>query len=282
MKGALDALAQGSQSQRPKKIYSLGPLIHNKAALDDLQKKGLLILDEAQIDSLDSDCKVLVRAHGVSPFVMERIKATGAQVIDATCPRVALSQKRAAEFSEKGMFVILAGDKGHAEVKAVEGSALFAATGGKTKTAGGRFVLVQSADEAAGLDANPEMDGNAVLLSQTTFSPEEYKKIASILSGKIKGLKVFNTICPATGQRQKALEELSKKVDALVVVGGKKSANSQRLYELAKSLCPNSYFVESAGELPKDFGGAKVVGLTAGASSPDFIVDAVERKILSF
>lgn len=292
MKGALDALAQGSQSQKPKKIYSLGPLIHNKAALDDLQKKGLLILDEAQIDSLDSDCKVLVRAHGVSPFVLERIKATGAQVIDATCPRVALSQKRAAEFSEKGMFVILAGDKGHAEVKAVEGSALFAATygkaktaggatenSGKAKTAGGRFVLVQSADEAAGLDANPEMDGNAVLLSQTTFSPEEYKKIASILSGKIKGLKVLNTICPATGQRQKALEELSKKVDALVVVGGKKSANSQRLYELAKSLCPNSYFVESAGELPKDFGGAKVVGLTAGASSPDFIVDAVERKL---
>lgn len=270
-------------TQKPKKIYSLGPLIHNKAALDDLQKKGLKILQENQIDSLDNDSLVIVRAHGVSPFVLERIKASGAQVIDATCPRVALSQRRAAEFSAKGMFVILTGDKGHAEVKAVEGSALFAAeTSEKAKKAAaklGRFILVQSADEAARFDASAEMENNAVLLSQTTFSPEEYKKIASILSDKIKGLKVFDTICPATGERQKALAELSKKVDALVVVGGKKSANSERLYELAKSLCANSYFVESAEELPKDFGGAKVVGITAGASSPDFVVDAVEHKL---
>ncbi len=265
-------------AQKPKKIYSLGPLIHNKAALDDLQKKGLKILQENQIDSLDKDSLVIVRAHGISPFVLEQIKAAGAQIIDATCPRVALSQRRAAEFSAKGMFVILTGDKGHAEVKAVEGSALFAAQGCKPKS-GGRFILVQSADEAARFDASAEMENNAVLLSQTTFSPEEYKKIASILSDKIKGLKVFDTICPATGERQKALAELSKKVDALVVVGGKKSANSERLYELAKSLCANSYFVESAEELPKDLGGAKVVGITAGASSPDFVVDAVERKL---
>lgn len=278
IKSALDALGLEDAAQKPKKIYSLGPLIHNKAALDDLQKKGLKILQENQIDSLDKDSLVIVRAHGVSPFVLEQIKAAGAQIIDATCPRVALSQRRAAEFSAKGMFVILTGDKGHAEVKAVEGSALFAAQGCKPKS-GGRFILVQSADEAARFDASAEMENNAVLLSQTTFSPEEYKKIASILSDKIKGLKVFDTICPATGERQKALAELSKKVDALVVVGGKKSANSERLYELAKSLCANSYFVESAEELPKDFGGAKVVGITAGASSPDFVVDAVERKL---
>ncbi len=278
IKSAFDALGLEDAAQKPKKIYSLGPLIHNKAALDDLQKKGLKILQENQIDSLDKDSLVIVRAHGVSPFVLEQIKAAGAQIIDATCPRVALSQRRAAEFSAKGMFVILTGDKGHAEVKAVEGSALFAAQGCKPKS-GGRFILVQSADEAARFDASAEMENNAVLLSQTTFSPEEYKKIASILSDKIKGLKVFDTICPATGERQKALAELSKKVDALVVVGGKKSANSERLYELAKSLCANSYFVESAEELPKDFGGAKVVGITAGASSPDFVVDAVERKL---
>jgi 4-hydroxy-3-methylbut-2-enyl diphosphate reductase len=278
IKSALDALGLEDAAQKPKKIYSLGPLIHNKAALDDLQKKGLKILQENQIDSLDKDSLVIVRAHGISPFVLEQIKAAGAQIIDATCPRVALSQRRAAEFSAKGMFVILTGDKGHAEVKAVEGSALFAAQGCKPKS-GGRFILVQSADEAARFDASAEMENNAVLLSQTTFSPEEYKKVASILTDKIEGLKVFDTICPATGERQKALAELSKKVDALVVVGGKKSANSERLYELAKSLCANSYFVESAEELPKDLGGAKVVGITAGASSPDFVVDAVERKL---
>lgn len=283
VQSALDALAAGAAAQKPKKIYSLGPLIHNKAALDDLQKKGLLILDENQIEILDENCAVIVRAHGVSPLVTERIKARGAQVIDATCPRVALSQRRAAEFSAKGMFVILAGDKGHAEVKAVEGSAT--ESGGaeivcKPGTArGGRFVLVQNADEAAALEVLPQMNENAVLLSQTTFAPDEFKKISEILSKKISGLKVFDTICPATGQRQKALAALAKKTDALVVVGGKKSANSLRLYELAKSLCPRSFFAESAADLPADFGGAKVVGIAAGASSPDFVIDAVERKI---
>ena len=283
MKSALDALGTEDGMQKPKKIYSLGPLIHNQIALEQLSDKGLIILQENQIDSLDNDCLVIVRAHGVSPFVLERIKASGAQVIDATCPRVALSQRRAAEFSQKGMFVILTGDKGHAEVKAVEGSALFAAeTSEKAKKTAaklGRFILVQSAAEAAALKIEPEMQENSVLLSQTTFSPEEYKKIALILSEKIKGLKVLDTICPATAQRQKALVELAKKVDALVVVGGKKSANSERLYELAKSLKPSAFFVESAEDLPKDFGGAKTIGLTAGASSPDFVIDAVEERI---
>ena len=295
MKGALDALGADDGGQKPKKIYSLGPLIHNQIALDRLSQKGLKILKEEQIESLGQDSLVIVRAHGVSPQVMERIKERGAKVVDATCPRVALSQRRAAEFSAMGMFVILTGDKGHAEVKAVEGSALFAQTDSKPKNAAaqnegkpknappklGRFILVQNAEEAAALKIEPSMQNNSVLLSQTTFSPEEYKKIAEVLGQKIQGLKVFDSICPATGERQKALAALADKVDALVVVGGKKSANSQRLYELAKSLCPSSYFVESADDLPNDFGGAKVVGIAAGASSPDFVIDAVENAIKS-
>ncbi len=283
MKSAIDALDSGESAQKPKKIYSLGPLIHNQSALDRLKEKGLLILQENQIQSLDKDCLVIVRAHGVSPLVLDRIKKTGARLVDATCPRVALSQRRAAEFSAKGMFVILAGDKGHAEVKAVEGSAV-CASGGQNdsckKEAGGRFILVQNAMEAEGLSLFPQMKNNAVLLSQTTFSPEEFKKISAILEKKIEGLKIFDTICPATGERQKALLDLSKKVDALVVVGGKKSANSLRLFELAKSVCKAAYFVESAEDLPDDFGGGKIIGLAAGASSPDFVIDQVEQKIL--
>ncbi len=280
MKSALDALGADSSLQKPKKIYSLGPLIHNQIALEKLKEKGLEILSESQIDSLDNDCVVIVRAHGVSPCVLERIKAHGARIVDATCPRVALSQRRAAEFAAKGMFVILAGDAGHAEVKAVEGSALCSAeTVCKPETCAGPFLLVQNADEARALDVLPQMQENAVLLSQTTFSPKEFEKISEILSKKISGLKVFETICPATGERQKALADLAQKVDAIVVVGGKKSANSLRLFELAKSLCAASYFVEGADDLPKDFGAASTVGLTAGASSPDFVIDAVESRL---
>ncbi len=305
VQSAYDALDAADSGLRKPKIFSLGPLIHNQIALDKLKERGLEILLEKQIDSLGKDCVVIVRAHGVSPLVLERIKARGAQIVDATCPRVALSQRRAAEFSQKGMFVILAGDAGHAEVKAVEGSALFSTPaaeteskvkkGGGTQSVGkpgkgaeiackpetcaGRFVLVQNALEAEALSVQPQMRGNSVLLSQTTFSPLEYKKISQILCKKIDGLKVFDTICPATGERQAALAELCKKVDALVVVGGKKSANSERLFELAKSLCPASYFVESADGLPKDFGGAQVVGIAAGASSPDFVIAEVESRI---
>ena len=295
VQSANDALDAACSSLRKPKIFSLGPLIHNQIALDKLKARGLEILSEDKIDSLDEDCVVIVRAHGVSPFVMERIAARGAQIVDATCPRVALSQRRAQEFSAMGMFVILAGDAGHAEVKAVEGSAL-AKIEGKPKTArgglsepdckpgigaaqNGRFVLVQNADEAAALEVLPQMRDNAVLLSQTTFSPDEFKKISEILSSKIPGLKIFNTICPATSERKKALENLAKKADALVVVGGKKSANSLRLFELAQSLCASSFFAESADDLPADFGGAQVVGITAGASAPDFVIDEVERKI---
>ena len=304
VQSAYDALDAADSGLRKPKIFSLGPLIHNQIALDKLKERGLEILSESQIDSLDQDCSVIVRAHGVSPQVLERIKARDAKIVDATCPRVALSQRRAAEFSQKGMFVILAGDAGHAEVKAVEGSALFSAetackpktcdaqkgakpetfgggaeTGGKPKTCAGRFLLVQNADEAEALSVLPEMRGNAVLLSQTTFSPLEYKKISQILSKKIEGLEVLDTICPATGERQAALADLAQKVDALVVVGGKKSANSERLFELAKSLCEASYFVESADDLPADFGSAKTVGIAAGASSPDFVIEEVEEKI---
>ena len=280
VKSAYDALDAAHSGLRKPKIFSLGPLIHNQIALSRLKEKGLLILDKDKIDSLDENCVVIVRAHGVSPLELKKIEARGALVIDATCPRVALSQRRAKEFSAKGMFVILAGDSGHAEVKAVEGSALFASERDCAVCGpGGRFALVQSAAEADALKVLPQMLGNAVLLSQTTFSPKEFVLISRILSEKIKGLKVFNTICPATEYRQKALAELAKKVDALVVVGGKKSANSQRLFELAKTLCPASYFVQSADELPDDFGDARIVGIAAGASSPDFVIDEVEARI---
>ncbi len=298
---ALRALDEADSSQRKPKIFSLGPLIHNQAALDKLGARGLKILEESQIDSLEKGSVVIARAHGVSPLVLERIKERGASVVDATCPRVALSQRMAAEFSAKGMFVILAGDKGHAEVKAVEESAVFsskdfraagpdanftadsgARIAGFAKNeppAKSRFILVQNAVEAQDLLVMDEMRAASVLLSQTTFSPDEFKKISRILSEKISGLKVLDTICPATDERQAALAELAKKVDALVVVGGNKSANSLRLFELAQSFCPRSYFVQSADDLPNDFGGAETVGIAAGASSPDFVIDAVERKI---
>lgn len=273
VKAAEGALERNSFGE--KKIFSLGPLIHNETVLKNFEERGLKILDESQIDSLDENCVVLLRAHGVAPNVLKKIRATGAEVIDSTCPRVATSLRRAEEFSKKGCCVILAGDAGHGEVCALQGSA---------EQGGGKFVLVQSAAEAEKIANSFENFPceNSVLLSQTTFSPDEFKKIAKALREKIPNLQVLDTICPATQSRQKALRDLAKNSDAIIVVGGKKSANSRRLFELARSLCEKSFFVENAQEAASllqegELLGAASVGITAGASTPDFLIEEVER-----
>lgn len=275
VKAAEDALERNSCGE--KKIFSLGPLIHNETVLKKLEARGLNILDENDIDSLDENCVVLVRAHGVAPDVLQKIKATGAAVIDSTCPRVATSMRRAEEFSKEGCRIILAGDAGHGEVRAVQGSA---------EQGGGTFVLVQNAAEAEKMLHSFENAPckHSVLLSQTTFSPDEFKKIADTLRAKIPCLQVLDTICPATQSRQKALRDVAKRSDAIVVVGGKKSANSRRLFEFARALCESSFFVENAQEacqLVREGAlcGAATVGITAGASTPDFLIEEVERAI---
>lgn len=271
---AESALEQNSSG---KKIFSLGPLIHNETVLKNLSERGLKILEENQIDLLDENCVVLLRAHGVPPNVLQKIKAQDAEVIDSTCPRVATSILRAEEFSKKGGCVILAGDAGHGEVRAVQGSA---------EQGGGKFVLVQNAAEAE--KASDFFEGRSceksALLCQTTFSPDEFKKIADVLLSKIPDLQVLDTICPATQSRQKALRDLAKKSDAIIVVGGKKSANSRRLFELARTLCEKTFFVENAQDVARllqegSLCGVENVGITAGASTPDFLIEEVERAI---
>lgn len=280
MKAAEDALARNSVGE--KKIFSLGPLIHNETVLKDLEARGLIILDETHIDSLDENCVVLLRAHGVAPDILKKIKATGAEVVDSTCPRVATSLRRAEEFSKKNFRVILAGDAGHGEVRAIQGSA---------EHCGGKFTLVQNALDAEnfadsfGNACGENSDARCVLLSQTTFSPDEFKKIADTLREKIPSLHVLDTICPATQSRQKALFDLAKNIDAIIVVGGKKSANSRRLFEIARSLCEKSFFVEDAREAKRllqegVFCGAATVGITAGASTPDFLIEEVEEMLI--
>lgn len=266
---AVRALSDAEASCTGKKVYSLGPLIHNSVALARLEERGLKILSENEISSLDESCVVLIRAHGVSPALLNRIKKSGASVQDATCPRVALSQKRAAIAAEAGKTVILCGDAGHAEVKAIEGSA------------GEKFILVQNAPDAERLFEGG-ISGSALLLSQTTFSPDEFAKIADIAQRAcIKGhgtLEIFDSICPATQNQQKALASLAESVDAILVVGGKKSANSRRLFERARKM-KEAYFVETAADLPDDFGGNKIIGITAGSSTPDFVIDDVESAV---
>lgn len=255
-------------------VYTFGPLIHNKIALDALEKKGLSILTEENIENAKSGT-VIIRAHGVAPEIEEKLKESGFSIINATCPRVIVSQKKSADFAKKGYSVILAGDKNHGEVIGIKGWAEKAIREGGE----GKFFLVENCSDVEKL-VNDGFSGKTVFLSQTTFSPSEFDKMAEILKSKISDLEVIKSICPATRERQTSLEKLCSQVDGIIVIGGKNSANSMRLFVTAEKLCKNACFIEKADEIPEIFFTFETVGITAGASTPDFIIEEVEQKLL--
>ena len=253
-----------------KKIFTLGPLIHNNSALEVLAEKGVNVLKEDASD-LAADAEnsvVIVRAHGVPPLVMQNLKSRGVTVIDATCPRVLSSQKRAADYAKRGYTVFLAGDKNHGEVVGISGYA---------RASGADCIVIEHKEDAAAVKHVPE---KAVLLSQTTISRSEYDAIAAVLKAKNDALVVLNTICPATDERQNALIELCKNIDGILVIGGKHSANTKRLLRTAQDLCAHAALIETAEEIPQEFFALERIGLTAGASTPDFVIDSVETALI--
>ena len=230
--------------------------------------------------------------------------------MDATCPRVLANQKKAAVYASKGYTVIIAGDKNHGEVLGLAGCVDFSCESGKNAC-----VLVESVDDAENLvfeDAGKSAfessavkdsaskkagdvsggsaegkaafnsaDENAkyVLIGQTTISRTEYDAIAAVLKKRLPSLEILDTICPATMERQQALEELVKNVDGIIIIGGKNSANTQRLFFAAKEKCPNAIHIESPDEIPDYFRNLKKIGIAAGASTPDEIICAVEETL---
>lgn len=256
-------------------VFSFGPLIHNKTALKTLALKGLSVLDSENIDSLKHNDTVIIRAHGIPPKIRHKIETTGAKIVDATCPRVLSSQKRASNFAKKGFTIILAGDKNHGEVAGIAGCA---------ESFGAKCIVVENVMDAKKI---PQCNDKAILLSQTTISHKEYDDIARILQKRMEHFQVFDTICPATSERQKSLEKLAKKVEGIIVIGGKNSANTQRLFLASQKYCDDNAYeckischIETPDEIPENFFQLKSIGITAGASTPDNIIDEVEEILI--
>ena len=261
-------LAEKALAENPdKKVYSLGPLIHNENALRALEEKGLHILEEADIADLEKGSVVIIRAHGVAPSVTDALEKRGCQIIDATCPRVKASQKMVERYSSENDYVVLTGDRNHGEVIGIAGYA------------GENFSQFQNYEEAEKFDIPGGEEKNVILLSQTTYSPKEFEKIENLFKSKFRNLAVMNTICPATNERQEALLELCKQVEGVLVIGGKTSANTKRLYQTAAENCKLAAHIQSADDIPQDFFSLKTIGITAGASTPDSIITAVEKSL---
>lgn len=259
---AVEMAADSLKNCGSKKVYSFGPLIHNRIALENLAKKGLSVLKNEEISSVGNGSLVIIRAHGVPPEILEKLSDSGCQILNATCPKVMASQKNAEKYAKLGYTVILAGDSNHGEVAGISGYA------------GKKFVLVQNKDEAEKMSPLPD-DEKAVLLCQTTFSKEEFSQIVEKLSKKIKNLKVLDTICSATKERQDALKRICPDVDGILVVGGKNSANTKRLLQIAEENCGKAALIETAEEIPEDFFELDSVGITAGASTPNSVIERV-------
>lgn len=259
--------AESALQKYGKGVYSLGPLIHNENALKELKEKGLLIADEKEISTIKDGSVVIIRAHGVAPDLIETLKNKKCTVIDATCPRVKANQKMVSRYTSADDYIILTGDKNHGEVIGLAGYAK------------SNFIQIQNYDEAEKVQLPSNLKGQIVLLSQTTYNPLEFSKIESLLKSRYPQIKVQNTICPATEERQNALLDLCSKVDALIVIGGKNSANTKRLYQTAKENCKFALHIQDESEIPDEIRKYEKIGITAGASTPDKIISLVETAL---
>ena len=260
-------LAEQALAESNGKVYSLGPLIHNEAALADLQSRGLCTVEEADLQTIPDGATVIIRAHGVAPKVITALEEKGCRIIDATCPRVKASQKMVERYTCQNDYVIISGDKNHGEMIGIAGFA------------GKNFAQIQNAAEAEQLELPAADKINVILMSQTTYSPTEFTKIENILRSKFRNLAVMNTICPATNERQQALLELCQQVEGVLVIGGKTSANTKRLYQTAAQNCKHAAHIQFAADIPEEFYNLKIIGITAGASTPDSIIRSVETHL---
>jgi len=266
------ALNESSTAEHP--VYTLGPLIHNSRVLSDLKGRGIVMLEEGEFPPPGANTIVIIRAHGV-PLAMEReLRRLGCKVIDATCPHVKASQKKAAFFSGKGYTIFLAGEENHAEIISLHSYA-----------AEDKCFVVADPEEAEAaalksLGVKAALPKTA-LIGQTTISPGEYKAIGERLRSYLPDLEVVNTICGATMERQEALKELMPQVDAVVIAGCRDSANARRLLSIALDTGKKAWLVESAnGILPEAFT-FSVIGLSAGASTPDETICEIEQALLA-
>ena len=242
-----------------------GPLIHNKDEINRLKEGFNIGLAESLQDVEDND-SIVIRTHGIPKKELEALKAQDTSIIDATCPYVTTPQKDVEKMSREGYSIVIFGDKNHPEIKGVVSYAQ------KQEDA---FIVL----DAKELDALP-LKSKVAVVAQTTRKPEDFIKITSALILKHKEVRVFNTICNATFENQDAAADLASKADVMVVIGGKHSSNTKQLHSICKNYCDSSYLIENESELQKEwFTDKKLCGISAGASTPDWIVQNVIDRI---
>ena len=256
---ALDTASEGSRA------VTLGPLIHNPQVVAQLAERGIRAVENPD-QAVEGS--VIIRSHGVTPQVRREIEARGLPVVDATCPHVARAQKAAAKLARECGHVVVVGEAGHPEV---EGLVAYA------REAGGEVLVAGRAT-----DVPASLSGKVGVVVQTTQTREAFEEVLAALRDRGVECVVKDTVCLATRERQESAADLAREVDAMIVIGGRNSSNTTRLAEICSSVCGNTHHIERASELdPVWFDKCTEVGITAGASTPEDQIAAVEARIAS-
>lgn len=261
--GVKRAIKKAEQIQN---AATIGELIHNPAEINRLQQ-NFNVKTLKDIRALSDEKKAIIRTHGITKGDLAELRKKDIEIIDATCPFVTKPQQICEKMSAEGYDVVIFGDENHPEVKGVKS---YVST---------RAFVVLDESELEGI----KLPSKIAVVSQTTKKPELFAKIVSFLLLRCKEVRVFNTICDATFKNQDAILKLSQKSDVMIIVGGKNSANTKQLFLISKANCEHSYLIETEKELEKTwFEGKKHCGVSAGASTPDWIIENVLSKIKEF
>ena len=247
-------------------IYTYGPIIHNEEVVKDLESKGVVVLrtEEDLVNIFEGT--VIIRSHGVKKRIYDKLETKGIRVVDATCPFVKKIHNIVQKESAAGKYILIIGNPDHPEVIGIRG------------WAGEHAEVIQNADDIEKIDFSKKE--KICVVSQTTFNYNKFKDLVEIIKKKSYDSIVLNTICNATKERQTEAESIAESVDAMIVIGDKHSSNTQKLFEICRKACNNTYYIQTLDDLDlNQLGSVETVGITAGASTPNNIIEEVQNNV---
>ena len=251
-----------------KPIYTYGPIIHNEQVVGDLQEKGVEVIDTLEELRTIRDAVVVIRSHGVGKDVYDILKENGVEIVDATCPYVKKIHRIVEKQTAEGRRVLIVGSEDHPEVQGIKGW-------GDERT-----KVIENMDDFRRLEL-PE-DEKLCIVSQTTFNYKKFQDLVEKISKTRYDITVLNTICNATQERQVEAMRIASQVEVMLVIGGKHSSNTQKLYDICRKECKNTYYIQTLGDFnPECISSVRSVGITAGASTPNNIIEEVHTKCQS-
>ena len=248
-----------------KQIYTYGPIIHNEEVVKDLESKGVSVINSKEELENTKDGIVIIRSHGATKEIYDIIEENNLVLVDATCPFVRKIHKIVQNEKNNNKHIIIIGNSDHPEVKGIKG------------WAGDDTTIIGTVEEAEEFELKEPK--KVCIVSQTTFNYKKFNNLVEIISKKGYDINVLDTICSATHERQREAREIAKQVDTMIVIGGRNSSNTQKLYEICKSECNNTYYIQTLDDLELDNIEIGSVGITAGASTPNNIIEEVHTNV---